>query len=104
VATFEATRGFRRAFAQLDARASLAFIAAVGPLAGEPPQRRSAERSHPSLRVRRLSELELWWPSFADGVRAVFRIAPPVVEGEVHVGWEFIGDHDAYQRFRREHA
>lgn len=36
-----------------------------------------------------------------DGMRAVFRIAPPVLEGEVHVVWEFIGDHSAYERFWR---
>jgi hypothetical protein len=102
--TFEATRGFRRAFAQVDARACVAFLAVVAPLAGEPPARRTSRRFEVSLRVRKLTELELWWPSRDDGMRAVFRIAPPVVEGEVHVVWEFIGDHDAYDRFRREHA
>jgi hypothetical protein len=54
-------------------------------LSGEVPEPRFAPRFHPSLRVRKLTELELWWPSFADGMRAVFRIAPPVVEGDVHV-------------------
>jgi hypothetical protein len=34
-------------------------------------------------------------------MRAVFHVAPPVVEREVHVVWEFIGDHDAYERFCR---
>lgn len=102
--TYDATEAFRRAFAKLDARACVAFMAAVAPLSGERPERGVAPRFHPSLRVRKLAELELWWPSFADGMRAVFRIAPPVVEGEMHVVFEFIGDHDAYERFRREHV
>jgi hypothetical protein len=34
-------------------------------------------------------------------MRAVFQIDAPVVAGEVHVVWEFIGDHDAYERFCR---
>jgi hypothetical protein len=104
VPTYDATEAFGRAFAKLDVRACVAFMAAVSPLSGEPPERRFASRFHPSLRVRMLTELELWWPSFADGMRAVFRVAPPVVEGEVHVVWVFVGDHDAYERFRREHA
>ena len=101
MATYEATPVFRRAFAQLDARGCVAFMAAVSPLSGEPPERRFAPRFHASLRVRKLTELELWWPSLADGIRAVFRIAPPVLESEVHVVFEFIGDHDAYERFWR---
>jgi hypothetical protein len=60
-------------------------MAAVAPLSGEPPERRWPRWFHPSLRVRKLTELELWWPSFADGMRAVLRIAPPVVEGDGHV-------------------
>jgi hypothetical protein len=104
VPTYDATEAFRRAFAKLDPRACVAFMAAVPPLSGEPPERRVAPWFHPSLRVRKLTELELWWPGFGDGMRAVFRIAPPVVDGEVHVVWVFIGDHDAYERFRREHG
>jgi hypothetical protein len=101
VPTYDATEAFRRAFAKLDARGCVAFMAAIAPLSGEPPERRFAPRFHPSLRVRKLTELELWWPSLADGMRAVFGIAPPVIEGEVHVVFEFIGDHDAYERFCR---
>lgn len=51
--------------------------------------------------MHKLTGLDLWSISFADGMRAVSRIAPPVVAGQVHIVWEFIGDHDAYDRFCR---
>ncbi len=56
---------------------------------------------HPTVRVHQLTGLELWSISFADGRRAVFGVAAPVIEGQVHIVWEFIGDHDAYERLCR---
>jgi len=54
--------------------------------------------------VHKLSGLDLWSLRFGDGMRALFQLAAPVRERQVYVVWEFIGDHDAYERFRREHA
>jgi hypothetical protein len=102
VPTYDATKAFRRAFAKLDARTAAAFKAAVALFVSELAARGFAPPLHQSLRLHKLTDLDLWSISFADGMRAVFRIAPPVVEGELHVVWEFIGDHDAYERFCRE--
>jgi hypothetical protein len=99
--TYDATQAFRRAFAKLDARIAAAFMAAVAVFVGELTERGFAPPFHPSLRVHKLTGLDLWSLSFADGMRAVFRIAPPVVGGQVHIVWEFIGDHDAYDQFCR---
>jgi hypothetical protein len=101
VPTYDATQAFRRAFAKLDARTAAAFMAAVAMFVAELAARGFAPPFHPRLRVHKLAGLDLWAISFADGMRAVFRIAPPVVEGQVHIVWEFIGDHDAYDRFCR---
>jgi hypothetical protein len=101
VPTYDATQAFRRAFAKLDVRTAAAFMAAVAAFVSELAERGFAPPFHPSLRVHKLTGLDLWSISFADGMRAVFRIAPPVVEGQVHIVWEFIGDHDAYERFCR---
>ena len=76
-------------------------MAAVAVVVGELTERGFAPPFHPSSRVHKLTSLDLWSLSFADGMRAVFRIAPPAVNGEVHIVWEFIGDHDAYDRFCR---
>jgi len=94
VPTYDATEAFRRTFAKLDARAAAAFMAAVALFVRELDERGFAPPFHPSLRVHKLSGLDLWSLSFA-GMRAVFQVAPPVREGEAHVVWEFIGDHDA---------
>jgi hypothetical protein len=51
--------------------------------------------------VHKLSGLDLWSLSFGDGMRALFQLAAPVRERQVYVVWEFIGDHDAYERFCR---
>ena len=99
--TYDATAAFRRAFAHLDPRTAAAFMAAVALFVRELDARGFTPPFHPSLRVHKLSGLELWSLSFADGMRAVFRLGAPVVAGEVHVVWEFIGDHDAYERFCR---
>ena len=99
--TYDATEAFRRAFANLDARTAAAFLGAVTLFVPELDERGFAPPFHPSLRVHKLSGVDLWSLSFGDGMRAVFRIAAPVVEREVHVVWEFIGDHDAYERFCR---
>ena len=99
--TYDATEAFRRAFAKLDARTAAAFMAAVALFVRELDERGFAPPFHPSLRVHKLSGLELWSLSFADGMRAVFEVAAPVAERNVHVVWEFIGDHDAYERFCR---
>ena len=99
--TYDATEAFRRAFAKLDARTAAAFLAAVALFVEELKERGFAPPFLPRLRVHKLSGLDLWSLSFGDGMRAVFRVAEPVVEREVHVVWEFIGDHDAYKRFCR---
>jgi hypothetical protein len=101
VPTYDATEAFRRAFAKLDARTRAAFLAAVALFVRQLDQRGFAPPFHPSLRVNKLSGLDLWSLSFGDGLRAVFDVGAPVVEGKVHVVWEFIGDHDAYERFCR---
>jgi hypothetical protein len=101
VPTYDATEAFRRAFAKLDARTAAAFMATVALFVRDLDARGFAPPFHPSLRVHKLSGLEMWSLSFADGMRAVFRVGAPVVEREVHVVWEFIGDHDAYERFCR---
>jgi hypothetical protein len=101
VPTYDATPAFRRAFAKLDARTAAAFMAAVALFVHELDERGFAPPFHPTLRVHKLSELDRGRSAFADGMRAVFHVAPPVVEREVHVVWEFIGDHDAYERFCR---
>jgi hypothetical protein len=31
-------------------------------------------------------------------MRAVFRVAAEVRPGETHIVWEFVGDHDTYDR------
>ncbi len=76
-------------------------MAAVAVFVAELKERGFAPPFGPSLRVHKLTGLDLCSLGFADGMRAVFRIAPPALEGEVHVVWEFIGDHDAYDRFCR---
>lgn len=40
---------------------------------------------HPTVRVHQLTGLELWSISFADGRRAVFGVAAPVIDGQVQV-------------------
>jgi hypothetical protein len=82
VPTYDATQAFRRAFAKLDARTAAAFMAAVAMFVAELAARGFAPPFHPRLRVHKLAGLDLWAISFADGMRAVFRIAPPVVEGQ----------------------
>lgn len=69
-------------------------MAAVALLVRELDERGFAPPFHPSLRVHKLSGLDLWSLTFANGMRAVFHVTAPVVEGEVHVVWEFIGDHE----------
>jgi len=101
VPTYDATDAFRRAFAKLDARTAAAFMAAVVLFVRELDERGFAPPFHPSLRVHKLGGLDLWSLSFGDGMRAVFQLAAPVRERQVHVVWEFIGDHDAYERFCR---
>ena len=97
--TYDATEAFRRAFAKLDTRAAAAFMAAVALFVQELDERGFTPPLHPSLTVHKLSGLDLWSLSFADGMRAVFELGAPIVEREVHVVWAFIGDHDAYERF-----
>ena len=99
--TYDATEAFRRAFAKLDARTAAASMAAVAAFVGELNERGFAPPFRPSLRIHKLSGVDLWSLSFGDGIRAVFQVSGPVVEHEVHLVWEFIGDHDAYERFCR---
>ena len=58
--TYDATQAFRRAFAKLDARTAAAFMAAVAVFVGEPAERGLAPPFHPSLRVHKLTGLDLW--------------------------------------------
>jgi hypothetical protein len=98
VPTYAVTAAFLRLFRKLTKQQRAAFLAARDLFIEELRKQGFTPPLHPSLRLHKLGGHNVWSISFGDGMRAVFRVADEVRPGETHIVWEFVGDHDAYDR------
>lgn len=97
--TFEFTPAFSRLVAKLSDRDLAALRAARDKFVAHMTAHGGFVPPFPaSLRIHKLGGHNRWSLSFGDGMRAVFQIGDEVRPGEVHIIWEFVGDHDAYDR------
>lgn len=96
--TYAVTAAFARLFRKLTKQQRVEFLAARDLFIAELRAQGFNPPLHPSLRLHKLSGHNVWSISFGDGLRAVFCVAAEVRPGETHIVWEFVGDHDAYDR------
>lgn len=97
--TFEFTPAFSRLIAKLSDRDLAALRAARNKFVAHMTAHGGFVAPFPaSLRIHKLGGHNRWSLSFGDGMRAVFQVGEEVRPGEAHIIWEFVGDHDAYDR------